>query len=360
MSLPAQRPTESVALGSVIAHRYRVDAVLAAGGMGVVYRGFHLALKRQVAIKVLRPEFKGNHDATSRFFNEAAVLSSLRSPSVARVLDAGYVQDGPPYMVLEHLAGQDLRSVLSDQGALTVERAAGHIHAACEAVSEIHAAGIVHRDLKPGNLFLTRLGDGRDRLQIIDFGICLNLREPARQLRCNPGQTLGSPDYMAPEQILTPDAVDVRADVWSLGVVLFELLANALPFNGETASATCEKVLTGEPHELSQFRADLSPVMLATVGRCLRKDPSERFATTEDLGRALETVLLEAGMADAPPCSGTRERRTLAPTLVEAQRPQQETLTLVSETQEVPRMSRIAQRNARPVATSHHSRAGGA
>ncbi len=294
--------------GSVIAQRYRIDSVLAEGGMGIVYRGWHLNLEQPIAIKVIRPEYVGNAEATARFLNEARAVATLRAVNVAQVLDVGRINGGTLYMVLEYLEGRDLRSVLQQEGALPVARAISFIAQACAAMHDAHAVGIVHRDLKPENLFAATLSDGRELLKVIDFGISKRLASHDGRSFTEAGRSLGSPHYMAPEQIASPDSVDARADIWSLGVVLFELLSNVLPFDGSSPATTCAKVLCGEPRSLSELRADLSPDLLSIVDRCLKKDPAERFASAAELAEDLEAL----GYSETPRGSGLRIRPLVA------------------------------------------------
>lgn len=280
--VPARLPT-----GAVIAQRYRVDGVLAEGGMGIIYRGWHLTLCQPIAIKVVRPELLKNAEAVSRFLNEARAMASLHSMNVAQVLDVGRIRGDTLYMVLEYLEGVDLRTMLDNEGALPLGRAADYIIQACAAMQEVHALGIVHRDIKPENLFIANLKDGRKILKVIDFGISKRLDENEGRSFTAPDRSLGSPQYMPPEQISSPDHVDGRADIWSLGVVLFELLSNALPFRAHNMTATCARVLCGEPNSLEKLRPDLPEEIYALVRRCLQKNPKDRFADMAELASAL-------------------------------------------------------------------------
>lgn len=280
---PSQFPA-----GAVIAQRYRIDGVLAEGGMGIVYKGWHLTLDQPIAIKVVRPEYADNAEAVSRFLNEARAVAALRAVNVAQVLDVGRIKGGVLYMVMEYLEGMDVRDALDKEGnPFSIERAVDIVRQACAAMQVAHAAGIIHRDLKPENLFIARLADGQEVVKVIDFGVSKRPSLVNGRSFTEAGRSLGSPHYMSPEQISTPDAVDGRADVWSLGVVLYELLTNKLPFDSDTAAATCALVLCAEPAPVETLRQDVPPELAAIVAHCLKKNAGERFATALELSEAL-------------------------------------------------------------------------
>ncbi|HWA72667.1 MAG TPA: serine/threonine-protein kinase [Polyangiaceae bacterium] len=282
---PSTKPAE-LSPGSVIGRKYRLDGRIAEGGMGIVYRGWHVVLEQPIAIKVVRPEYSHHPEAVARFLNEARAIARLRGIHVARVLDTGRIENGPPYMVLEYLEGRDLRTLLESDGPLELERAVDYVLQTCEAMAEAHSLGVIHRDLKPENLFLTEQPDGSELLKVLDFGISKRLAAEGRSYTLQ-GQSLGSPHYMAPEQMSSPDKVDARADVWSLGVVLFELLTNQVPFAGETLPVACVKVLCDEPISLRSLRPDVPADVETVVRRCLQKHPEERFPSVKELAEAL-------------------------------------------------------------------------
>jgi serine/threonine-protein kinase len=276
--------------GDLLAGKYRVEAVLGMGGMGVVVSARHEQLDQRVAIKFVRPEALGNSDAVERFLREARAAVKLRSEHAARVLDVGTLESGAPYMVMELLEGSDLAQTLEEQGRLSVEQAADWIVQACEAVAEAHAAGIVHRDLKPQNLFLARTVGDAVKVKVLDFGVS---KSDAAMSSVQGGLTrtrtmLGSPLYMSPEQMRSSRDVDARSDVWALGVVLFELLTNARPFEAENLPELCLMVIGDPPRSLRDLRPDIPAELAEVVDRCLRKDRSERYANAADLAEALE------------------------------------------------------------------------
>jgi len=277
----------SALVGAIINGKYRVDAVIAEGGMGIVYEGWHAALERRVAIKVMRGELNDNTEAVRRFLNEARALARLRGPHQAQVLDVGRIQNGPAYMVLEFLEGGDLRSLLDREGALPIPRAVDLVMQACDSVGEAHAVGIVHRDLKPENFLLTQAFGAGEIVKLIDFGISKRLDAPPQRHLTLDGESLGSPHYMSPEQMSSPKLTDGRADIWSLGVLLFELLTNRMPFEGETVAVVFAQVLSGTPQRLRTFLPEAPEELERVIDTCLQIDRDRRFQTTEELRSAL-------------------------------------------------------------------------
>ncbi|MDQ2647402.1 MAG: serine/threonine protein kinase, partial [Myxococcota bacterium] len=272
---------------TVVGGRYSLEQLVAEGGMALVYRGRHIELDQIVAIKLVRPELAFDAEATARFLNEARTIAKLKGPHVARVLDSGCTEPGRPFMVLEYLEGSDLRKLLEVNSNLPVDSAVSLVLEAAEALAEAHASGIVHRDIKPENLFLAKNADGSVGLKVLDFGICKRQTEGSRSFTLR-GRTLGSPHYMAPEQITSPNDVDSRVDIWALGVVLYELLTGYQPFVGDTLSSLCAEVVHSEPRKsLRRENPEVPAALEKVVLRCLSKDPNERFATVVDLAAAL-------------------------------------------------------------------------
>jgi serine/threonine protein kinase len=241
-----------------------------------------------VAIKLIHSELKDDAEAVQRFLNEARTTAALGGEHIARVFDCGLLPTGEPYLVMEQLDGVALDDYLRDRGQLSLGEAIDIVLQACKGLSEAHAAGLVHRDIKPANLFLASRSDGGYTVKILDFGIAKQRVDRDGPGLTDPGRSLGSPWYMSPEQMIKPADVDARADVWSLGVLLFELLTHARPFDGENVPQVCASVLTATPPGPSAFRPRLSPELDALVLRCLEKDPERRFGSVEALARALE------------------------------------------------------------------------
>jgi serine/threonine-protein kinase len=276
--------------GQVLGDRYRVDEPLGTGGMGVVCRATHIGLGTPVAIKLIRPDFTADEEFVRRFLNEARRAALLRSERIARVHDVGQLATGEPFLVMELLEGLELGDYLEEHGALPTADAVNIAIQLAEGLEVAHRSGIVHRDIKPANTFLVRRPDGRFAVKILDFGISKQITEGVTTLT-DARQSLGSPWYMSPEQMLDAAHVDARSDLWSLGVVLFEMLTGRRPFDGETVPEVCAKVLATPAPPLSELRPDLDPELAAIVARCLEKDASERFPSAASLGAALSEYL---------------------------------------------------------------------
>jgi serine/threonine-protein kinase len=283
-------PTLPIREGEIVAGKYRIDSILGAGGMGVVVAAEHVQLRQRVAIKFLLPDAVSGTAAVARFMREAQAAARIQSEHVARVLDVGTLGDSVPYIVLEFLEGRDLAQVLAKHGPLQLEDAVGYVLQACEGVAEAHAAGIVHRDLKPSNLFVCDRGGGRNLVKVLDFGVSKSLpgSGPDGQLDLTKTHAaLGSPLYMSPEQMSSAKHVDVRTDIWSLGVTLFELLCGAPPFDAESITELVSKVLRDEPFPIQERRPDLPPEFRAALARALEKDRSHRYQSIAELAAAI-------------------------------------------------------------------------
>ncbi len=274
--------------GALIAGKYRVEKVLGEGGMGLVLVASHEELGHRVAVKILKPEVLGNDEARQRFLREARAMVSLRSTNIARVYDVGKLDNGIPFMVMEFLEGTDLANLVEQQGVLNADEAASYVLQACDAISEAHDKGIVHRDLKPANLFLTRRTGGAPLVKVLDFGISKATQGEGAALNLTATATMiGSPHYMSPEQIRSSRSVDTRADIWSLGVILFELVTGKHPFSGDTLASLCAAIVIDAPKPLLGLRPDLDHEFVRVVLRCLEKDSARRYQTVGALMEAL-------------------------------------------------------------------------
>jgi len=286
--MPEPDPDLPIAPGGLLAGKYRLIRVIAKGGMGAIALCHHEELDQRVAIKVLLPEIIKDESSRVRFVREARAAAKLQSVHVARVTDVGTDPVIGPYLVMEYLEGSDLSQLLELRGRLPIHEVVDYVIEAIDAVAEAHSIGIVHRDLKPANLFLAERSDGTRTIKVLDFGISklLGATAPSHVLTTTTS-VVGSPAYMAPEQLRESKGVDARADVWSLGVVLYELLTQALPFDATSIAQLFVEVLEREPVHVRQRRPELPEALAATVMRCLRKDPAARFTTVAHLARAL-------------------------------------------------------------------------
>src|SRR5215468_7715563 len=273
------------AVGDVLAGKYRVEKILGIGGMGMVVAATHLELDQRVALKFMLPGAADSPETAARFLREARAAGRLNSDHVCRMVDLGRFDSGAPYIVMEYLKGESLAALLRRQGPLRVPDAVDYILQAVEGLAEAHAHGIVHRDLKPDNLFVHRRNDGGTVLKVLDFGIS---KISLHGVSTRTGDIMGSPAYMAPEQMESTRSVDARADVWSLGVVLYQLVTGRPPFHGDTLPLLCMNVVNDDPEPMSAVRGDLPDGFEAVVMRCLQKEPDDRYPDVGELARALE------------------------------------------------------------------------
>ena len=275
--------------GTILDGKYVVERTLGEGGMGIVVAARHTVLKTRVAIKVLLPGALVDKDTVERFHREARSAVRIHSPHAARVHDVGTLADGTPYMVMDLLTGKDLQAMLEERGSLSPNEVVGFVRQALEAIHEAHALGIIHRDLKPANLFLADQPNGPPIVKVLDFGIARDFHEGNEQRLTRTRAVMGSPAYMSPEQMREARSADVRSDIWSMGVCLYELLTGQAPFNAETLPDLFVTVLQGTPVPPSSLRPDLPPGLSETVLRCLEKDPARRFQSARELAHALAT-----------------------------------------------------------------------
>jgi serine/threonine-protein kinase len=277
-----------VAEGQLLAGKYRVERVLGQGGMGVVVAAHHVVLDETVAIKFLLPEALGSAEAVARFEREARAAVKIKSEHVARVTDVGRLDTGAPYMVMELLRGRDLDELLRDRGPLPLADVADYVLQAGEAIAEAHGLGIVHRDLKPPNLFLTERADGSSCVKVLDFGISkLTAAGSNDQGMTSTSAIMGSPLYMSPEQLMSSRDVDMRTDIWALGVICYELLTGNRPFSGDSLAQLCMAIQLNPPTPLRTYRQDLPPQVEPILLRCLAKNPVQRYANLSELANEL-------------------------------------------------------------------------
>ena len=287
--------------GQILAGKFRIERVLGQGGMGVVVAATHLQLDERVALKFLLPDALVNPEAVERFAREARAAVKIKSEHVARVSDVGTLESGSPYMVMEYLHGEDLAAWVRRNGAMAVPEAIEFLLQACEAIAEAHALGIVHRDLKPANLFVTRRVDGSPCIKVLDFGISkLTVPGAAPELGMTKTSTvMGSPLYMSPEQMSSSRNVDMRTDIWALGVILYESLTGRVPFEAETMPQLCGMILQDPPHPIHELRPDVPQGLQLAILRCLEKNRERRFSNVAELAYALAPFGLAAAQRSA-------------------------------------------------------------
>jgi serine/threonine-protein kinase len=282
----ASEPSSPVKPGDLVGGKYRVERTLGAGGMGVVVSAVQVELDRSVALKFLLPKVLESPDLVSRFAREARAAAKLQSEHVVRILDVGTLENGAPYMVMEFLEGEDLSQVIAKRGPLPYAEAIALVLEAIEAVAEAHAVGIVHRDLKPANLFLAKRTNGTPLIKVLDFGLS-KISAPGEAHVTSTSSLLGSPAYMSPEQLWSSRNADARSDIWSLGVVLYELLTAHTPFPHERMPELVAAILHSPPRPMEQWQVQVPAPISAVISRCLEKEPAQRFATVGELARDL-------------------------------------------------------------------------
>ena len=275
--------------GQILAGKYRVERVLGSGGMGVVVAAWHLELEQRVAVKFLHPLALERTDTAERFRREARSAAKIRSEHVARVIDVGIMEGGIPYMVMEYLEGHDVSEEMAKVGMLPIADAIDFVLQAIEALAEAHAAGIVHRDLKPANLFIATRADGTRIVKVLDFGISKSLLggSVAEMSLTRTSVLIGSPLYMSPEQMRSAKDVDTRTDIWSLGVIMYEMITGQPPYTGDSIPALCASLLSDVPVSMQTLRADVPLELEDVIMHCLTKDRTQRFGTVSELARAL-------------------------------------------------------------------------
>jgi predicted Ser/Thr protein kinase len=290
--------------GREIAGRYRIVSLLGEGGMGAVYRGEQISLKRKCAIKLLKPELSADPGLVRRFNAEAELVAKLSHPNVVNIYDFGQDVDGTLFIAMEYIEGRSLRAAMNSDGPLPARRAVAIAAQVASSLTDAHAHGIVHRDLKPDNVMLTERGREKDVVRVLDFGIA-KLRDEGKntvQQMTQAGDLVGTPQYMAPEQI-RGDRVDGRTDVYALGAMLYEMVTGRLPFEGPTVMAILSKHLTETPPSPGARRPELGipPALDALVMASLAKDPGARVQSMEEVGERLAAIGAQLGGSASQP-----------------------------------------------------------
>jgi len=295
MSDPARAVSSTPRLlvppGTVVEEKYRIERFLGQGEMGCVFLAMHIRSRETLALKLVHPvDPSHGPQAFAEFLVAARAAARFRSENVAHVRDMGLLDDGGPFLVMEYLEGQTLEAYLQAQPVLLpIGRAVDLALQAARGLGEAHAVGVIHRDAKPSNWFLARTPDGSVRVKLLDFGAAKIIPRPGGTEDARPPDSagIGTPPYAAPEQVRSPADVDHRADIWTVGVVLYELLAGAPPFRGDSVRQARDRALMAAPPSLRALRSGIAPDLEAVVLRCLEKRPEARFDEMGDVILAL-------------------------------------------------------------------------
>ena len=303
---PAFEPPSLV--GATLDGRYELVAHLATGGMGAVFQARHVHLRKDVAVKVLRPDLTASAEIVERFRREAEIASALEHDNIVRVTDFGRSPEGYLFLVMELLAGESLFDRLRREGALPPEEAVPILWQVCAGLEAAHALGVVHRDLKPENVFLARTSSGREVAKILDFGIA-KIADPGSGSATQAGIVVGTPEYLSPEQAMGT-AVDARADIYAVGLIAWRMLAGRHPFKADEPRALLMMQATRPVPPLTDPKPDLSayPAIVAAVAKACAKDPPARHQTAgalrDDLAAALgPAFMMPPGATPAPSIS---------------------------------------------------------
>ncbi len=312
---PEQVDALDTPVGQVLAERYKVLDRLGSGGMAIVYRARHQTLRTTVAVKVLKKRLAADRVSVTRFHREAMAAASVGNPHIVHIIDYGFTTSGDAFIVMEYLEGQSLRQVIRAEGPLAIGRAVSICRQTLRALDAAHGQGIVHRDLKGDNVFITRQG-GHDFVKLLDFGIS-KVAFPEEEKNnvglTSTGVVMGTPQYISPEQASGLDEVDHRADIYAMGVILYEMLTGQLPFEGRAPLEILMKHVQEAPVAPGKRRPDLGiPAELdRVVLKALNKDPADRYATAAEMQAALpDAAALPGGFASGPlPSAAAAARR---------------------------------------------------
>jgi serine/threonine-protein kinase len=316
--------TDDSIIGRTLAGKYRIDERLSEGGMGSVYRGTHILMDKTVAVKVLQPSLAADEKIVARFSREARAASRISHPHALSVTDFGEDEDGVVFLVMEYLSGKTLKEIIRDDGPLPLTRVVEIMKQVCGALDAAHEQGVVHRDLKSDNIMMVST-NGSDYAKVLDFGIA-KIKE--REGDYDPGLTapdlvIGTPQYMSPEQCSQTQEIDARSDVYSLGVILYEMLVGHVPFTGSSPTTIMLKHMQDEPPSVLEERPDLPPAVGLIISRALAKLPENRYRSA---GALVNDLSIAAESGAEPLAAEVRKVETKSPDEAGDDWPDEETL----------------------------------
>src|ERR1043166_1529028 len=283
--------TNDPLIGQTLAGKYRIENLIKRGGMGAVYVGKHVLMEKTVAIKVLHPSLAVDDNVVRRFSREAKAASRISHPHAVSVTDFGESENGVVFLVMEYLDGRTLKEIIKGEGRMELNRAVEIVRQVSGALDAAHEQGVVHRDLKSDNIMLSQTNGG-EWAKVLDFGIA-KIQQPDGAFDMDitaANLVIGTPQYMSPEQCSHSGPIDARSDVYSLGIIVYEMLAGRVPFSGESPTVIMMKQVQDEPPSIFEFRPDLPAGIGSVVTRALAKQPADRFQSAGDLSRALNEL----------------------------------------------------------------------
>src|SRR5262245_13741759 len=299
----ALQTTADPLIGETLAGKYLIEELIKSGGMGSVYRGKHVLMDKRVAIKVLRPSLAVDDAVVARFSREAKAASRISHPHAVNVTDFGESENGVVFLVMEYLDGRTLKEIIKNEGAISIGRTVEIIRQVSGALDAAHEQGVVHRDLKSDNIMLSETNGG-EWAKVLDFGIA-KIQQPEGALDMDitaANLVIGTPQYMSPEQCSHSGPIDARSDVYSLGIIVYEMLAGRVPFTGESPTVIMMKQVQDEPPSILEARPHLPAEIASVVSRALAKEPADRFQSAGELSKALTEVsqIEDSVVAGAP------------------------------------------------------------
>jgi serine/threonine-protein kinase len=305
----SELPDFAYTSGDVIAGKYALDELLGSGGMGAVFRARNTIIDMPVAIKLIRGDL--DRDLLSgRLLQEARAAAKLSHPAIVRVFDVGRTALGDPFIVMELLHGTSLASVLESEGRLSSARAVQLLLPIADALAVAHSKGFVHRDVKPDNVFIANDEEGQLQPKLVDFGIVKHEHKTGDSQLTQIGAVIGSPDYMSPEQARGLDSIDLRSDVWSFSVVLYEIITGKAPFESQNYNALLRMIVETEPPSLREQKA-ADGELSAIISKGMSKDRAARWSSMGQMGRALASWLFDQGITEDA-CGVSLETRWLS------------------------------------------------